>query len=131
MGSAIGNIGLGNKSYIIYKYASVSYIACNNIIDYAINTISDTRGFLVANRPNSTQLKSYFNATAQTLAAPSTGLSSIPIFIGAYNRNSITTDFSSRQCAFAFIGDGLTDDEASNLYYSVQKFQTTLNRAII
>jgi hypothetical protein len=130
MGSAIGNVGAGNKSYIIYKFAGVSYITCNNVIDYPINTISDTRGFLVANRPNSTQLKSYFNATAQTLAAPSTGLSSIPIFIGAYNRNSITTDFSSRQCAFSFIGDGLTDTEASNLYTRVQAFQTTLNRQV-
>lgn len=34
------------------------------------------------------------------------------------------------QCAFASIGDGLTDTEAANLYTAVQAYQTTLGRQV-
>jgi hypothetical protein len=37
---------------------------------------------------------------------------------------------SSFECAFASIGDGLTDTEATNLYTAVQRFQTTLGRQV-
>jgi hypothetical protein len=41
------------------------------------------------------------------------------------------TNYSSvNQCAFASIGDGLTDTEASNFYTAVQAFQTTLSRQV-
>lgn len=130
MGTAIGAMGAGNKSYVIFKFATLSYIAVNNITDYQINSIADTRGLLVANRPNSTQLKSYFNATTQTLTASSTGLSTLPFYIGGYNRAGTADNFSARQCSFSFIGNGLTDTEASNLYTRVQAFQTSLSRNI-
>ena len=38
--------------------------------------------------------------------------------------------YGTRQLAFATIGDGLTDTDASNLYTRVQAFQTTLGRAV-
>jgi hypothetical protein len=38
--------------------------------------------------------------------------------------------FTDRQYAFASIGDGLTDTQASNLYTAVQAFQTTLSRQV-
>ena len=34
------------------------------------------------------------------------------------------------ECAFASIGDGLTDTEAANFYTAVQRFQTTLGRQV-
>jgi hypothetical protein len=37
---------------------------------------------------------------------------------------------SANECAFASIGDGLTDTEASNFYTAVQAFQTTLSRNV-
>jgi hypothetical protein len=40
------------------------------------------------------------------------------------------TQYSSRQCAFSSIGDGLTDAEATALYNAVQAFQTTLGRQV-
>jgi hypothetical protein len=39
-------------------------------------------------------------------------------------------EFSTRQCAFSSIGDGLTDTQASNFYTAVQAFQTTLSRNV-
>jgi hypothetical protein len=55
--------------------------------------------------------------------------------IGTLKNNNVTllggdATFSFNQCAFASIGNNLTDTEASNLYLSVQKFQTTLNRQV-
>ena len=50
--------------------------------------------------------------------------------ISAVNRNNIPVFFSSKECAFASIGDGLTDTQASNFYTAVQAFQTTLSRQV-
>jgi hypothetical protein len=57
-----------------------------------------------------------------------------PIVIGALNGGGIQTPipsaFSTREQAFASIGDGLTDTEVANFYTAVQSFQTTLGRAV-
>jgi hypothetical protein len=38
--------------------------------------------------------------------------------------------YTDRECAFASIGDGLTDTEAANFYTAVQAYQTTLSRQV-
>ena len=50
--------------------------------------------------------------------------------IGGYNENGNVIQVSIRQCAFASIGDGLTDAEALAFYNAVQTFNTTLNRQV-
>jgi hypothetical protein len=55
--------------------------------------------------------------------------------IGTLKNNNVTllggdATFSFNQCAFASIGNNLTDTEALNLYTRVQAFQTTLNRQV-
>lgn len=53
------------------------------------------------------------------------------VFLGAVNQGSGTPlFFADRQCAFASIGDGLTDTEASDFYTAVQAFNTTLSRQV-
>ena len=51
------------------------------------------------------------------------------------NTNRSTTNlpdvfWSTKQIAFATIGDGLDSTDATNLYTRVQAFQTTLNRQV-
>jgi hypothetical protein len=41
-----------------------------------------------------------------------------------------STLFSKNECAFASIGDGLTNTEAANFYTAVQAYQTTLSRNV-
>lgn len=53
---------------------------------------------------------------------------SLNIFIGAGNINGSANLFSTKECAFASIGDGLTDAESTNFYTAVQSFQTSLSR---
>lgn len=69
------------------------------------------------------------NVLAKNDTTSSSGLSTFPISIGAGNIAG-TQQYSNRQTAFATIGDGLTDEDSANLYYSVQKFQTTLGRQV-
>jgi hypothetical protein len=58
--------------------------------------------------------------------------STSPIFIAAQSSNGTATAgfFDVRQCAFATIGDGLTDTDAANLYTRVQTYQTALSRQV-
>jgi curli biogenesis system outer membrane secretion channel CsgG len=57
-----------------------------------------------------------------------------PIYLAAFNNrtNSPTYAqyFSNTECAFASIGDGLTDAEVTTFYNAVQTFQTTLGRQV-
>jgi S-DNA-T family DNA segregation ATPase FtsK/SpoIIIE len=52
------------------------------------------------------------------------------IYLGCLNLDGTAAQFSNYENAFASIGDGLTDTEASNFYTAVQAFQTTLGRQV-
>ena len=94
-------------------------------------TITNSLGFLLASRINSTEETYYQNSSKiTTFNATSTTPASLNIYVGALNKNGTTSNFNSRETAFASIGDGLTDTEASNFYTAVQAFQTTLSRNV-
>ena len=60
-------------------------------------------------------------------------LSTLPntkIFLGAINNYGSAAAYSTNECAFASIGDGLTDAEALAFYNAVQNFNTTLGRQV-
>jgi hypothetical protein len=46
------------------------------------------------------------------------------------NGGAIQYSYENKECAFASIGDGLTDADVANLYTIVQKYQTTLGRQV-
>jgi hypothetical protein len=52
------------------------------------------------------------------------------VYVSAINLNGTAAQFAVNECAFASIGKGLTDTQASNLYTAVQTFQTTLSRQV-
>jgi hypothetical protein len=93
---------------------------------------TNTLGFLIGNRTASNVQKTFFNGNLQntntntkTLVLPARN-----IFIGATNNDDTALSFSTKEIAFASIGDGLTDTEASNFYTAVQNYNTTLNRQV-
>lgn len=104
-------------------------IGGNTYLNYS-NTNSS--GFYVISRTSSTNLIGHKNGlNQQTLTTTNTySASNFNIFIGAQNRANVAELFTTRQCAFASIGDGLTDTEAGNFYTAVQAFQTTLTRNV-
>jgi hypothetical protein len=91
---------------------------------------ANSTGFYVGSRINSTTHKAFKNnsqlGSTNTGASGNISLISNSIEVLRFNN----AFYSTKQCAFASIGDGLTDTEASNFYTAVQTFQTTLSRNI-
>jgi hypothetical protein len=88
------------------------------------------KGLLIGRRINSTQEALFINSTKYELSQSSNNL--LPnnsIYIGS-NHVSGAQQFTDAQCAFASIGDGLTDTQASDFYTAVQTFNQTLNRQV-
>ena len=94
---------------------------------------ADSRGLTTGSIISSSSRKIYKNGTLlNTNSSTITwARSTFSVFIGAANIATFPPDFyTDKQCAFASIGDGLTDTEAANLYTAVQAFQTTLSRHV-
>ena len=91
---------------------------------------SDTRGFGCNTKTLSGQVKAFWNNSLIGSATVTDALTNQPIYISARNSNGTGTIFSSKECAFASIGDGLTDDESGYLYNAVNDFQVALNRDV-
>jgi hypothetical protein len=95
-------------------------------------TALSTSGFYIGSQDIS-NIKLFRNSVniAQNSATDARTLLNNKLYLAA-SRNfaGVTENFSSAQSAFAFVGDYLTDTEASNFYTAVQTFNTTLNRQI-
>jgi hypothetical protein len=92
------------------------------------------QSFLLSTRISSSSFKSFRNnslvATGVNANADNVTGINFPISIGGLNLGGSVSQFSNFQCAFASIGDGLTDTEAANFYTAVQNFNTTLTRNV-
>jgi len=100
---------------------------------FSVNAGSQiSSGFFIGSRIASNLLTLFKNSTSLGTNTNSStlGLSNFNIYIGASNEFGTVSAFSNKECAFASIGDGLTNIEAANFYTFVQAFQTTLNRQI-
>jgi hypothetical protein len=92
----------------------------------------DSTGFYLGGKNGSTTVKFYKNGTSVASAAKAdTTATNTSIYLASLNQNGTPAfGFSTKQCAFSTIGDGLTDTEASNLYTRVQAYQTALSRQV-
>lgn len=95
---------------------------------------TDSRGFYLSSRTTSTVFKGYKNASqiGSTNTNTSRGWSSLTSSMGlGCLRDAGTLQYSTgRQYAFASIGDGLSDTDATNLYNIVDLYQKRLGRAV-
>jgi len=124
----------GNKSYFIapkYQGNNTNYRAVNSSQTSPGSSPTST-GLFQANRISSTEMKLFRNGTAiNTDTQSSNGVSTRSIYVGGYNQGSGGAQYpTDRECAFASIGDGMTDAEASTFYDIVQDFQTALSRQV-
>jgi hypothetical protein len=100
----------------------------SNIISYTANP---STSLLMLTRTSSTLSKAF--RAGVLLGQETVTMGTLPTFtfyLGARNNAGTPVYYSNHQCAFAFIGDGLTDTDASNLYTAVQAYQTTLSRQV-
>jgi len=137
--SGINQVEIGNRSItssfdLFIKFGSSNLAgACINMSD--TNTFINTNnsiGLYHANQNNTPNVRKMFwnGSVLATQTVSQNEQPNLKIFIGARNFNNAVDHYSNRQCAFASIGNGLTDTEAANFYTAVQAFQTTLNRQV-
>lgn len=123
-----------NELYLTTYYSGVSlkfYSAGIYPTNAAAVNNTTTTGMHIGSQLSTTSRKLYFtgslastNTTAQSLTYGTRNF-----YIGALNSGTATL-FAPHECAFASMGDGLTDTEASDYYNIVQEFQTLLGRQI-
>jgi hypothetical protein len=133
------SIGSTNGSYttshqLLLKWTDGNaYGFINNFI-FASTANATSTGWYMTSRTANNSIKLYKNNSL--IATNTTTISSaIPntnkIFIGARNEGSGTPNqYDNKECAFASIGSGLSDAEASTLYTLVQALQTSLSRNV-
>lgn len=126
-----GEIGAGDTRYqqiTIRDTGDSTTVALNSNVDFVTNT--DSHGFYIASRINSSQVKIYKNnSLLGTIGRIAAALPNRNIFVGGVNK-SAGIEYSNNQIAFSSIGAGLTDTQAANYYNAVQAFQTALGRAV-
>jgi hypothetical protein len=123
-----------NATSINARFGNISYFRINAtsaINGYISVADTDSRALYISNRTASNVVNGWRNSIKIiTGTRASLSLPNINMYLGASNNISIAGFFSTKQCAFATIGTGLTDGEAVSLYNSVQAFQTTLARQV-
>lgn len=117
-----------NQLGIICKYTNgkAYYIVDSTYSPNVAN--ANGNGFYVGTANSSSTTKLFKNSSS--IVTGSTSQTSFAGTVG--NIKLFTGDFTygSKECAFATIGEGLSDTEASNFYTAVQAFQTTLSRQV-
>ncbi len=92
---------------------------------------ANSLGYYIGNRTASNVMNCFKNGNKSlNTSIASTFLNNSNIYIGALNNGITASNFTTKQCAFASIGDGLTDAEALSFYNAVQTYQTTLGRQV-
>lgn len=134
--AAACEIGCGTSdtqgSYLLTRNSNLTYIKINSGITTP-SSYSDTNslGLYLASRLNSTNQVGYKNGISKlNNNANSNLLTNLNVSLASYNRGGTNVYPSTKQCAFASIGDGLTDAEVLSFYNAVQTFQTTLGRQV-
>lgn len=132
-------IGVSDQvnAYFNQLRINVNYASGNASAIISFTNTTDARGGWLGTKRASNDRESYLNGSTQTTVTTN-DTSSNPnfnIYIGARNQpnsspNPLVTLYSSKQCAFASIGDGLTDAEALSLYNAVNAFQVSLARNV-
>jgi hypothetical protein len=113
---------------------AVSFINSTNAGSFPSLTHSNASGFWLGNRTSSTANthKLWKNGVnvGSTPSSTAGSLLSNTIWLGALPNPPLPGYFGNRECAFASIGDGLSDAEALAFYTAVQAFNTTLGRQV-
>jgi hypothetical protein len=126
------DIGIFNGSnsglHILSRLSNQQYARMNDNAS-GLNS-SDSRGFRLGVRNSSSFINNIINSVKTQINVASVSLVNLPIYISALNQPSAAGLFSDRENAFASIGDGLTDTQATDFYNAIQTFQTTLSRQV-
>jgi hypothetical protein len=131
IGASNGPNAADNKLVLEIRTANVTYYNINSTSTYITHADTDSKAFYVGNRTASNVVNGWRNGSKlATGTTASTAPSTASVYLGAFNRTSSVGFYSTKQCAFSSLGDGLTDADVGNLYTAVQAFNTTLGRQV-
>lgn len=107
------------------RISNVAYYG-NHTTATTINYAStDSRGFHINTRTASNLFKVYLNSTLKgTNTTPTSAAINLNMYLGCRNTSGSPAAYSTKQCSFSSIGEGLTDTEAANFYTRVQTLMT-------
>lgn len=91
----------------------------------------DSRGLFTGNFQSNTLRQLIKNKTILNQNTVNQALSkpTLPIFLGSWNNGTAVT-FTNKECAFASLGNGMTNVEQALFYDIVQAYQTILTRNV-
>lgn len=124
---SIGNVtgGASSEASLFLRYSNTSYVRVNGGTA-STQANSDSRGLFIANRASSSQILYQIRGTQYTLSNTSNSLNTNSFQLGGVNPNF----FDTKELAFAFIADGLTAQNMTDLNTAVVAFQTALSRNV-
>jgi hypothetical protein len=94
-------------------------------------TSTNSAAFFLGNRTSSTVSNGWRNGVKLFTGSTTSGANTTELFLCALNPPGFSpSSFSMRECAFASMGEGLTDTEAEDFYTVVQAYQTALSRNV-
>lgn len=132
MGTNTNSSSVANAIYICPFISNLYYGVVNAAVPSSVSN-TNTTGLYLLSRTSATVQKLVKNTTISSFNVNSQGLSFNSINISRWNNPGPPVGspyYSPRECAFASIGDSLTDAEALSLYNAVQLFNTTLARQV-
>lgn len=128
----IGVLTIGND-YLVLNARNISNNFRVLVNDGGIGDFSnsDSRGLFVANRTAGSVRNSFINGVKKLNdTTTATARSTNSIYLGSLNNGGTAALFSTKQCAFASIGDGLTDTDSANFDTAVNAYQVALSRNV-
>ena len=135
LGIELGNSnGSGGQLLLALRYTGVGCISDQYNATTGRITIANanSQGLYITSRTTSAIHKLFKNSAqiGATNTGASGSLQNYNVYLGSINQQNSAISFSNRECAFASIGDGLTDAESLAFYNAVQTFNTTLGRQV-
>jgi len=128
------NMGCLNTSGPIASTLVVSQTSYTSRLNSALisATITDSVGMYTSTKQSATVTKLFKYGSSLNSGNSGGTLPNLKAFIGTCNLNGspYSSGYVNNRFAFAHLSDGLTDTEATNLYTSVQAFQTALARQV-
>jgi hypothetical protein len=111
---------------------SMAGVGNTNSNQPAVSGTLDSRGLFTGNFQSDTLRQLIKNKTILNQNTVNQALSkpTLPIFLGSYNNNNAPLTFTNKECAFASVGNGMTNVEQELFYDIVQAYQTILGRNV-
>ena len=112
--------------------SAANFIGGSTTVIVPFTSTTNAQGFWVGSKRSNSDREVYKNGISETTSAISdtSAYVNCKIFIGAVSTLNTSRLYSNKECAFASIGDGLTDAEVTAFRTAVQNFQTTLGRQV-